>query len=354
MLTVTIVASVHLVLLVTLLVNLRELIHSKPSEASTAALPLLSVLIPARNEATNLGRLLPELLGQDYADFEVIVYDDDSSDGTDEVLAAHADPRLRVLRGDKVPAGWVGKVHALYRATRMARGKLYLFLDADVRLPTDRSLANLAARYQRLPGRAVLTGLTHLMGSGLLLVSLVPNAVLTTHPWPLLRRSRIPGLGALNGQCWMLTSALYHAFEPHRAFPDEVLEDVQIGRYLYQNGVIPHLVDVRDEVLVHMYGSFGDAWRGFRKNAYLLMGGHPLPFLFFGGLFFAALVAGPFVHPLFLGSIYLFKLVTDRVARMPGWVTLLAPVSILMALILQWDSAIHHWTNRVEWKGRRV
>jgi hypothetical protein len=283
------------------------------------------------------------------------VYDDQSEDETSSVLAGFGDARLRTITGGPVPDEWIGKVHALYRATRQARGHLYLFLDADVSLCSDNALRVLVSRYLALPVQpAVLTGFTHLVGRGLLLVSLVPNAVLTTLPWPVLRRFRLPGGGALNGQCWLTSAEIYHRHEPHRAFPAEVLEDVRIGRFFMANGVVPHLVDVRDEVRVRMYESFGGAWRGFRKNAYLLMSGNPAAFVPLATLFFAAFIVGPLLHPALLISIFLLKLSTDRVARMPWWVTMLTPVSVVMAVLLQWDSAIHHWLGRVEWKGRRV
>ncbi|HEX7071573.1 MAG TPA: glycosyltransferase family 2 protein [Rhodothermales bacterium] len=349
------VATVHFLLIAILVVNLTELLRRRKSGESTERLPSLSVLIPARNEAAHLRRLIPELLGQRYDGLEVIVYDDHSEDETQSVLAQFADPRLKTIVGGDIPDGWIGKVHALYRATREARGELYLFLDADVSLRHEYALRTLVGRYLTLPaGPAVLTGLTHLVGRGLLLVSLVPNAVLTTHPWPVLRRYRFRGGGALNGQCWLTSAEIYHRFEPHREFPAEVLEDVRIGRFLAAKGVIPHLVDVRDELRVRMYDSFAEAWRGFRKNAYLLMSGRPVGFIPLATLFFLAFVVGPILHPVFLCTVFLLKLATDRVARMPWWVTALTPVSVALAVVQQWDSAIHHWLGRVEWKGRRV
>lgn len=324
--------------------------------------PHVEVLIPARNEAENLERLLPSLLAQTYAGFRVRVYDDGSEDATPEVLRrfAEAHPeRLATHRGEGPPPGWVGKVHALHQATRHAEraapdGALYLFLDADAELTDDGALERLVQRHASMEPGSVMTGLPRLLGGGRLLVSMVPNAILIGLPWVLVRRFEAPALGALNGQCWMLDAATYHCLEPHAALPDEVLEDVKIGRYLKSHGVVPVLHDLQREVRVYMYRSFGDAWRGFRKNAYLILGGRPLAFALLWLYFGATFVVGPLLFWLLLPSLFGLKLATDRINGMPLWATALAPVAYLLAWVLQLDSAIAHAIGRVDWKGRRV
>lgn len=316
--------------------------------------PSLSVIIPARNEARNLQRLLPALLAQTHPHVEFIVYDDGSEDDTWEILQSVDDPRLTALQGDGPPPGWVGKVHALYQATRHASGARYLFLDADADLPDPGALQRLAERFAALPPDTVLTGLTRLRGYGQLLVSLVPNAILVGLPWPLVRRLEMTQLSALNGQCWMIDAHHYHAHEPHETLPNEVLEDVMIGRYLKSKGLIPVLVDVQHEVTIHMYENTVAAWRGFRKNAYLILGGAPLPFVGLFLYFMAIFVLAPFVSPWLLLSVYGLKLTTDRISHFAWWLSALAPLSYLLGNLLQLDSAISHWRGQVDWKGRRV
>src|SRR5690606_39017507 len=109
-------AGLHAVLLAILAVNVVTMRRSRGDRVEPETWPTLSVLIPARNEEENLRRLLPTLAAQDYPGFEVIVYDDGSEDGTAAVVEALEDERFRLLRGEGPPAGWVGKVHALYRA----------------------------------------------------------------------------------------------------------------------------------------------------------------------------------------------------------------------------------------------
>lgn len=329
-------------------------LHRYRRRASLDTLPTLSVLIPARNEAANLKRLLPSLLAQDHPAFEVIVYDDGSEDATWEVLQSVDDPRLTAVQGSGPPPGWVGKVHALYQATRRAAGSRYLFLDADAALNDASALRRLAERFAALPPASVLTGFTRLRGRASLLVSMVPNAILIGLPWLLVRRSRSTQLSALNGQCWMMDADDYHEHEPHEALPDEVLEDVMIGRYLKRQGLLPVLVDVQQEVSIYMYDSFAAAWHGFRKNAYLILGGSPLSFAGLFLYFMLVFVLAPLATPWLLLSVYGLKTASDRTSGFPWWVSALAPLSYLLSSALQLDSALSHWSGRVDWKGRRV
>ncbi|MFN3597534.1 MAG: glycosyltransferase [Rubricoccaceae bacterium] len=321
--------------------------------------PRLSVLVPARNEEDNLERLIPSLLFQDYPDAEFIVVDDASTDGTRAVLERFAvrDERLVVVAGSGPPPGWVGKVHALYQATRRASGQTYLFLDADAALTDPAALRRLAERFAACGPNAALTGLPRYLdrGGAAVLTSLVPFAILAALPLPLVPRTRAPGLGALNGQVWMIGADDYRRLEPHAAHPGEVLEDVMIGRFLKRQGMRLHLIDLSGELAVRMYGSFGEAWQGFRKNAYLLAGGgRVLPFLLFFALYTAVWVVAPWMGWPLLATTYAVKGIIDAWGRMPPWVTLLAPVSLALGALLQLDSALAHARGTVAWKGRRV
>lgn len=318
------------------------------------AAPFVSVLIPARNEEANLPRLLSSLMAQGGVRFEVVVYDDASTDQTAAIAERFGDPRIRVLRGSGPPAGWVGKVHALFRATRVARGEVYLFLDADTALKDDRALERVVGRWAALPSESVLTALPHFRGAARVLVSAIPHALFLTLPLPLVPRLRSKVFAALNGQMWMIARDAYHALEPHERHPAEVLEDVRIGQYLSVNGVAPYFADLQDDLEVWMYRGLAEAWRGFRKNAYPVMGGRPLPFLLIYGWFALTFVVAPVLSPWFLIPIYGTKLASDRFTRQPLWVSLLAPLTFALWAVLELDSFISHLRGRVRWKDRDV
>jgi glycosyltransferase involved in cell wall biosynthesis len=344
-------AAAHAAFWGVLLVNLAYL--RRQPEAAPSSYPRLSVCIPARNEAVNLRRLLPSLARQDYPDLEILVWDDGSEDDTWAVLQDAADDRITPLQGTGPPDGWVGKVHALYQCTRQATGDCYLFLDADAELTRPDALRRLVARHQGT-NTSVSSGFPYLRGGAMLLVSLVPHALLRSLPWPLVSRTKSPSLSALNGQCWLVGADVYHTHEPHEHVKDDVLEDVAIGRYLKSKGHPPSLLDVQDLVSVYMYDSYGAAWRGFRKNAYLLLGGTPLSFTLMYTGFVLTWAVAPLLSVWFVVSLYGLKLVTDRASGASLTVSLLAPVSYVLGLALQLDSALHHWLGRVSWKGRTV
>lgn len=354
-LTTELLVGIHLCIWATLLANLWYLRrHASPPRLNRSDLPRVTVCIPARNEADTLPRLLSSLLDQAYPQLEIVVWDDGSDDGTWEILQSVDDSRLTAARGDDPPEGWVGKVHALYQATRLASGERYLFLDADAELADDRALRRLIERVEALPDDTVASGLPTYRGAARLLVSLVPSALLTGLPWPLVRPIRSSSLAALNGQCWIVDADAYHMHEPHQHVRNQILEDVEIGRYLKTHGMTPVLLDLHREVTVYMYANFGDAWRGFRKNAYLILGGSPIAFVALFAFFAWVWVLAPLVSPWFLGSIVGLKLVTDWRTGIPWWISVLAPVSYTLGSLLQLDSALHHGSGRVTWKGRPV
>ena len=315
--------------------------------------PSLSVFIPARNEEANLRRLLPTLFSQDYDQFDVVVYDDGSTDGTWDLLQQFEDDRLRTIRGEGPPPGWVGKVNALYQATRGAGAEVYLFLDADGEFANPDALKRMVASLLSQPRDSVMTGLPRLRGGGRMLVSLVPFAMLSVLPWFLIRRGPHQ-FGALNGQLWMIRGADYRKLEPHRAHAGEILEDVRIGRFLSANAIKPYPFDATRCFNVYMYRNVRDAWSGFKKNAYLLMGGTPASFLFNAAFFLVVYLVSPFISPWFLASTMALKAITDVRTRFGPTVTLSTPAALVVSVLIQWDSAIAHWRGRVSWKGRTI
>lgn len=357
-----VVLAIHAGVLLTLGVNLVYMARVRRRPLPTA-LPRVSVLVPARNEEANLAVLLPSLLRQRGVAFEVVVVDDASEDGTWDVLQRHADDRLVAVRGSGPPPGWVGKVHALYQAAEHASGDVFVFLDADAQLRDDGALARLVGRWAANGGAGTaLTGLPRYLdrGPAALLTSLVPFAVLAALPVPLVPRTASPSLSALNGQVWLLGGDDYRRLAPHEAQRGEVLEDVMIGRYLKRRGVRLHFEDLGGDVAVRMYGSFGEAWRGFRKNAYLLAGGGPVAFSAFFVLYTLSWVVpsvlwlGGSAGLVALATLMGIKLAIDRAGRFPLWVSLLGPATLALGAVLQLDSAAAHARGRVAWKGRSV
>jgi Glycosyl transferase family 2 len=115
-LTALLVAQVGLVIW-----NLR-VVRRPPARRWRADAPLVSVLVPARNEEESIGACIDALLAQDYPNLEIVVLDDDSTDGTAATVSSRRDPRLRLVTGAPLPDGWTGKNWACHQLATQARG----------------------------------------------------------------------------------------------------------------------------------------------------------------------------------------------------------------------------------------
>lgn len=258
-------------------------------------LPLVSILVPARNEAANIAACVRSLLGQDYPRFELLVLDDQSEDATGAILArlAAEDGRLRVLQGAAPPPGWLGKANACRQLAAAARGDWLLFTDADTvhRPPALRRALALAQR--RAAGLLSMfprqiTG----SWSERLVVPLMHLAVYGLLPLPAMRRLRSPAFAAANGQYLLFRRAAYEAAGGHAAVRGLVLEDVALARAVKRAGYRIDLADGGDLVRTRMYHGAAEVWAGFSKNFFAFFN-DSLPFLGIVLLGFALLYVAP-------------------------------------------------------------
>ncbi len=116
-----------------LILNFRALKRPRKNAVVPSPAPLISVLVPARNEEANIRQCLESLQKQDYPNYEVLVLDDGSTDSTAEIVAGMAarDRRIRLIKGEPLPDDWMGKCFACHQLARQAAGSWLLFVDAD-------------------------------------------------------------------------------------------------------------------------------------------------------------------------------------------------------------------------------
>jgi glycosyltransferase involved in cell wall biosynthesis len=333
--------------------------------------PLVSVLVPARDEERGVGACLASLTAQSYAHLEIVAIDDGSTDRTPAILAAAArrDPRVRVLRVEGPPPGWTGKSFALDAGVGAAHGAWLCFTDADTVHAPD-SIAR-AVGFAEAHGVALLS-LTSRQLTGSLWERVVQPVVFgLLDQWFPLTRVNDPAspLAAANGIFILATRDAYEAAGGHRAVCREVLEDVALARNVKAAGARIAFVDGADLVAARMYTGLAEIRRGWTKNLYRLRGRRPLPALAAlleigatqvwpaaGGM--AAAVAGPpgwgWLAALGL-ALVLGAEVPFRAWRGddPRW-SPTAPLGAALVAAFLLESAVRDWVGiGVRWKDRR-
>lgn len=258
--------------------------------------PLVSVIVPARNEEANIADCLESLLAQSYPRREVIVVDDRSEDGTAEVVRRYQErsPDVRLVKVTHLPAGWTGKTHALAQAAQEARGDWFLFVDADMRLQQHNLARAMAyAREHGVEFLSLLAGadcrsfwegvLQPLLGA--MLVLRFPLSAVND---PKRRRA------FANGQYILMSRAAYGALGGHATVSGELLEDIALAQRAKAQGlrlVVAHGYRV---ARVRMYGSFLDIWRGWRR-IYIHALGRRVPSLFLSVLLIVLFSLDPLI-----------------------------------------------------------
>lgn len=257
----------------------------------------LSVLIPARNEAANIGALLDTLLPQPNIDAEFIVIDDHSTDATATIVQTYAarDARVRLLQGKELPAGWSGKNYGCQQMAEAATGDYLLFLDADVRL-TPEALPRLLARMEKQPNLALLSGVPCQVTPSFaekLIPPLIAFLIMGYLPIFFARLFPWAAFGAAVGQAVLVRRDSYFAAGGHAAVKATLHDGIEMARLMRRKGFKTDLCAMHDLIRCRMYADFKTVWYGFAKNAneamarpvplaiwtFLLGGGHILPYL---------------------------------------------------------------------------
>jgi len=232
--------------------------------------PLVSAILPARNEEHNLARCLDSLSAQDYPHLEIIVVDDRSTDRTGPIAqsAARRDPRIRVLTIERLPPGWTGKTHALQQAAKQARGDWFWFMDAD----TDHSPASLSTlmEYARTTGASLVSLLPELRCETFWEKVVQPLAGVTlmqSFPlnWVNDDRSR---LAFANGQYILIERPAYLAAGGHEAVRDRFVEDIGLAQEVKRLGLPIRVALTRGLVTCRMYSSLAQLVRGWSRIFY--------------------------------------------------------------------------------------
>jgi Glycosyl transferase family 2 len=342
-------------------VNLRAL--RTPVRDPAPVAERVSVLLPARDEAHRIGTCLASVLDQvSVPDLEILVLDDDSTDGTADVLrrVAAGDGRVRVLTGEPLPDGWLGKPHACDQLARAATGGVLVFVDADVVLAPQAVAATV--QLLRETSLDVVSPYPRQLAetwSERLVQPLLQWSWLTLLPLRAAETSPRPSLTAGNGQLMAVDAAAYWMIGGHRAVRDEVLDDVALVRAVKAAGGRGGVVDGTGLATCRMYESWPELREGYEKSAWAAFGSPAAAAATVGGLgvlyVVPALAAlrGSLVGLLGYGAAVTGRyVVAERTGGRSVPDSLAHPASIALLGWLTAASWVRRRQGTLRWKGR--
>jgi cellulose synthase/poly-beta-1,6-N-acetylglucosamine synthase-like glycosyltransferase len=336
------VYSFTIVQLIIALVNL--IFSSKLRKYDYNGESLVSILIPARNEEKNIGHILNDILYQNYSLIEVIVFDDNSSDTTSDIVNGFAamDKRIRLVKSVNLPDGWLGKNHACHSLSEEARGDYFLFLDADVRIKDNLVYNAISyAEHYRLSLISIFPKQIIFTPGEKMTVPNMNYILLSLLPLILVRKSGMPSLSAANGQFMFFRSDIYKSLRPHEVMKNNRVEDIEIARYYKKKKQNIACLTGDDSIKCRMYDGFKEAVNGFSKNVTT----------FFGN---SILLAFPFKYFVVYFLLYLFTRITISIIsgqHIAGNIKYLIPQQISLGMFI-FKSFKNTITGSVTWKGR--
>jgi cellulose synthase/poly-beta-1,6-N-acetylglucosamine synthase-like glycosyltransferase len=324
---------------------------------------LVSIMIPARNEEDNILTLLRSISQQDYTNYEVIVYDDNSTDKTYEICLAYSDahPKFSVISGSALPSDWTGKNFACFQLAKKARGSYFLFIDADT-IVTNGLINSAVYRVNKYK---------------LALLSLFPNQIMQTMgekttvpflhymllnllPLRLIYLSKSTVFATACGQFMLFEAAAYQQNQWHEQVKGDIVEDAAIMRQLKAEKYKGEVLLANGMISCRMYKSYTGAVNGFSKNFLALFNYSILGLL----IYVLLLIAGPMIVIMTLnwnlilfmsGLIILTRIMIALAAGQKVWYNvILHPLQLFNLVVIAFLSIHKHLTKTIIWKGRRV
>jgi len=342
--------------------------------------PLVSVLVPARNEEQRvLEPCIRSILAQDYGNFEVIAVDDRSTDNTGTILKtlAMSDERLRVIEGEELPPGWLGKPYAMQQALSHARGEWILATDADM----------------IFDAAALRTALDRVLETNEDALTLIPRfeagsfwerVMIPTWEWVFLmfmifyriNDPKSDGAAAIGGFFLIRRTVLDRA-GGYEALKDEVMEDVRLAARIKRVGARLMIERAPALIRTRMYTTFSEMWECSTKNWFsgvnfsfplalacvvsMYLGGVVPPLLALVSVLATVLgiSAGLGLVIVAAGSTWLLQVLLMAIASKRSEVSVIyaltAPLGLALIYAMLFDSGIRITTGRgVTWKGRKI
>lgn len=246
--------------------------------------PLVSILIPARNEERLIRECVESLAQQDYPNFEVVVLNDKSTDRTGAILEdlSLQYPQIRIIQGKDLPQGWVGKNFACHTLASQAAGDYFLFTDADtIHKPHMLQSAVAMMLDQKLDFISMIPNEEMVSWGEKIIIPMIHFLYFAYLPNDIITKSRKASVSAANGQFMFFSRKAYQHIGGHTIVKNNIVEDVFLAKEVKKNGLRMALVDGTQSVSCRMYTNFKEAFEGFSKNLFAGFSFHLPTFLIF-------------------------------------------------------------------------
>jgi glycosyltransferase involved in cell wall biosynthesis len=332
--------------------------------------PLVSIIVPARNEERDIEQSLARLLELDYDNYEVIAVNDRSTDRTGEIMETVAGlpaarGRLRFIHHRELPAGWLGKTHAMWTATNEAKGEWLLFTDADVQFKPDSVRRALAYGEAEKADHVVVFPLMIMKRPGeFMMIAFFQTMFVFGHrPWKVAdpKSKDHMGVGAFN----MIRRSTYEAVGTYEALRMEVLDDMKLGKVVKNAGFAQRNVFGEDLISIRWARGARGVVENLTKNFFAVLSFQWWRTLISAfGLAFLNLM--PFLgvwlahgwerlpYGIALASMFLIYLGMSWRSGVPAYYFLLHPVSTALFVYTLLLSMCHAlWNDGIIWRGTR-
>jgi glycosyltransferase involved in cell wall biosynthesis len=323
---------------------------------------LVSILIPARNEANNIANILNDILVQEYKNIEIIVFNDQSCDNTQQIVEefVQKDNRIKLINSTQLPKNWMGKNYACHQMSLVANGKYFLFLDADIRIFSDIISTTIYHLQEKKLGLLSIFPKQKMQSYGeKITVPLMNYILLTLLPLVFVRKSNFTSLSAANGQFMLFSADVYKSYYLHYTMRNQRVEDIKIARFLKKKKIRIACITGNNNIICRMYQNFTEAVEGFAKNINMFFGNsYFVASLFWFITTFGFIFIIPFgieISLLYLISYFITRILTSVVSKQAIITNLLLiiPQQICLGIII-YTSITNRIKRKQKWKGREI
>ncbi len=353
--------------------NASNLPNLKPRQKLPQNIPLVSIIIPARNEEKMISKALESLTKLTYPKFEVIIINDGSTDRTGQIISEYTRrcQNFRVLENPTLPEGWLGKQNGMHKGAKMAKGDLLLFRDADIIFEPD--ILQTAVDYLQCNKLAMFSMFAKLRCVGFwenVVMPLVYSQAAIQLKLRKIQDINKPKDYAAFGAFMLVSREAFEAVGGFTQIKSEMLDDIEFAGLLKKARLPIMLALGRDLLSVRMYTNFSEVYAGYLKNLSTVLKNSILlvianvtgfTFLYLGWV--ALLIAGLITNSLWLTissiGVFLFIVIVIRSVRVmlefkwwAPWIYL--PGILLLFILTLHSSFLAIGKKQAHWRGRTI